>query len=290
VRVLNGAIGGYKQPQQLIALALLTLESVRFDAIVNLDGFNEVALSSSDAAAGYNPVFPSRLQYLLMLHLGRDASSASAIERYAEVIRARRGASEWRAAANRALLTRSELARSLLGRAVLRLESRATRLEQELQQEAPAPPSLAAYQPACLQDPEAGCWDLIADVWERSSLEMAAIADGLGAVYVHVLQPNQYDEGSKTLSDREREIAYAPDSDWPAGVRRGYPLLRARIPGMLARGVAVHDLGQLFAGIREDIYIDECCHYNLRGTNALAAAIADLILHTDARCTRCPGS
>jgi len=282
VRVFNAAIGAYKQPQQLIALALLTLQGVRFDAIVNLDGFNEVALSSSDAAARYNPLFPSRLQYLLMLNLGRDASSARTIERYAEVIRTRREASEWRAAANRGPLARSELARSVLGRAVLHLESRATRLEHELQKEASPPPSLAAYEPACLRDPEDGCWDLIADVWERSSLQMAAIAGQLGARYVHVLQPNQYDEGSKTLSDREREIAYAPETDWPAGVRRGYPLLRARIPGMLARGAAVHDLSQLFAGVTEDIYIDKCCHYNLRGTNALATAIADRILRTEA--------
>ncbi len=282
VRVFNGAIGGYKQPQQLLALILLTLQGVRFDAIVNVDGFNEVALSSSDATARYNPLFPSRLHYLLMLNLGRDASSASTIERYGEVIRTRRRVSEWRAAADRGFLGHSELARSLLGRAVLHLESRATRLEQALQQEASPPPSLAAYEPACLRDPEDGCWDLIADIWETSSLRMAAIADQIGARYVHVLQPNQYDEGSKTLSEHEREIAYAPDSDWPAGVRRGYPLLRARIPGMLARGVAVLDLSQLFASDRWDVYVDVCCHYNLRGTNAVATAIADRILQVQA--------
>ena len=282
VRVFNGAIGGYKQPQQLIALILLTLQGVRFDAIVNLDGFNEAALSSSDATVHYNPLFPSRLHYLFMLNLGlgREVSSASTIERYGEVIRTQRRVSEWRAVADRGFLGRSELVRSVLGRAVLYLESRATRLEQELQNEASPPPSLAAYAPACLRDREDGCWDLIADIWETSSLQMAAIADQIGARYVHALQPNQYDEGSKILSDREREIAYDPESNWPAGVRRVYPLLRARIPGMLARGVSVLDLTQLFASDRADVYVDVCCHYNLHGTNALAAAIADRILQT----------
>jgi len=282
VRVFNAAIGGYKQPQQLIELILLTLQGVRFDAIVNLDGFNEVALSSTDATARYNPLFPSRLHYLLLLNLGRDASSGSTIERYAAVIRTRRRASEWRAAADRRFLAGSELARSLLGRAVLHLESRATRLEQALQEEASPPPSLAAYAPACLGNPKDGCWDLIADVWETSSLEMAAIAGQIGARYVHVLQPNQYDEGSKPLSQQEREIAFAPETGWPDGVRRGYPLLRARIPEMRTRGVAVHDLTQLFADVTDDVYIDTCCHYNQRGTNALATAIADAILRTEA--------
>jgi hypothetical protein len=111
---------------------------------------------------------------------------------------------------------------------------------------------------------------------------MAAIADQIGARYVHVLQPNQYDEGSKPLSQQEREIAFAPESQWPAGVRRGYPLLRARIPGMRARGIAVHDLSQLFSGVSDDVYVDTCCHYNLRGTSALATAIADAILRMEA--------
>jgi hypothetical protein len=282
VRVLNAAIGSYKQPQQLIALLLLTLQGVRFDAIVNLDGFNEVALSSADAIARYDPLLPSRLQYLPLLDLARGAASAAVIERTAELLRTQRRADAWRAAADAGLVASSELARALFGAAALRLDARAARLEQELQEQAPTPPDLATHARACLRDPETGCWDLIGDSWETSSLRMAAIARQLGARYVHVLQPNQYDEGSKPLSERERAIAYAPEGPWPAGVRRGYPLLRARIAGMRAQGVAVHDLTRIFAGVGEDIYVDPCCHYNLRGTRALARAIADLILRTEA--------
>jgi hypothetical protein len=274
VRLFNAAIGGYKQPQQLITLILLSLQGVRFDAVVNLDGFNEVALSSTDAGGRYNPIFPSRRHYLLMMSLERDAA---AIERYAEVIGTRRRAGEWQAAAERPLVGRSELARAAFGRVVLELEARADRLEQELQGQVSPPPSLAAYQPECLRDSRT-CWGLIADVWEGSSLQMAAISRELGARYLHVLQPNQYDEGSKVLTPREREIAWAPEGEWPDGVRRGYPLLRARIPGMRARGIAVLDLSQLFAGSTEDLYSDPCCHYNLRGNQLLADAIAEALL------------
>jgi hypothetical protein len=278
VRVFNAAIGGYKQPQQLIALILLSLQGVRFDVIVNLDGFNEVALSGADADMHYNPLFPSRRQYLLMMNLDRDSDT---IERYAQVIGARRRMEEWRDAADCWLAGGSELVRAVVGSVVLRLEARADRAEQELQKQASPPPSLSAYAPDCLRSSRA-CWDLIADVWQNSSLEMAAIAERIGARYLHVLQPNQYDEGSKPLSPREREIAWQPDGEWPAGVRRGYPLLRDRIPGMRARGVEVLDLSQLFAGVSEDLYSDPCCHYNLRGNQMLARAVAGAILGQEA--------
>ena len=38
------ALGGYKQPQQVLALTYLLTLGARFDVIINLDGFNEVAL------------------------------------------------------------------------------------------------------------------------------------------------------------------------------------------------------------------------------------------------------
>src|SRR5262249_42955698 len=38
------AAGGYKQPQQLLTLAYLLAQGARFDVVLNVDGFNEVAL------------------------------------------------------------------------------------------------------------------------------------------------------------------------------------------------------------------------------------------------------
>lgn len=43
----------------------------------------------------------------------------------------------------------------------------------------------------------------IAEVWARSSVEMAAIADRIGATYLHILEPNQW-VGRKPLSADER--------------------------------------------------------------------------------------
>ena len=44
--VSDFALGGYKQPQQVLALAYFSSQIERFDLVINLDGFNEIALST----------------------------------------------------------------------------------------------------------------------------------------------------------------------------------------------------------------------------------------------------
>jgi hypothetical protein len=46
--LVSVALRGYKQPQQLLALAYLLSLGASFDIVVNLDGFNEVALPYAD--------------------------------------------------------------------------------------------------------------------------------------------------------------------------------------------------------------------------------------------------
>lgn len=53
------ALGGFKQPQQLNAMSMFLGIGVKFDMIINVDGFNEVALSVSENAPwGISPFFP----------------------------------------------------------------------------------------------------------------------------------------------------------------------------------------------------------------------------------------
>ena len=57
VRVHSLALGGFKQPQMLAALAYLMALGQRFDVVVELDGFNDVALSFSENK--YKGTFPA---------------------------------------------------------------------------------------------------------------------------------------------------------------------------------------------------------------------------------------
>jgi hypothetical protein len=53
------ALGGYKQPQQLAALSYLLSRGADHDVVVNLDGFNELALPwAENMTSGVNPYYP----------------------------------------------------------------------------------------------------------------------------------------------------------------------------------------------------------------------------------------
>jgi hypothetical protein len=59
LNVVVVALGGFKQPQQLIALSYLLALSAHYDVVINLDGFNEVALPYGDNLPfGVFPTFP----------------------------------------------------------------------------------------------------------------------------------------------------------------------------------------------------------------------------------------
>ena len=40
--LLNTAVGGYKQPQPLMVVSYLLALGAHFDAVINIDGFNDV--------------------------------------------------------------------------------------------------------------------------------------------------------------------------------------------------------------------------------------------------------
>ncbi len=48
IRLVNLGMGGYKQPQQLMTLVYLTSLGAEFDLVINIDGFNEVALPPTE--------------------------------------------------------------------------------------------------------------------------------------------------------------------------------------------------------------------------------------------------
>ena len=56
---INFSKGGYKQPQQLMILAWLLAQGAELDVVINVDGFNEVAVPTAEnVSRGVNPFFP----------------------------------------------------------------------------------------------------------------------------------------------------------------------------------------------------------------------------------------
>ncbi|MFI5349414.1 MAG: hypothetical protein ACHQ2Z_07715 [Elusimicrobiota bacterium] len=273
ISVIALALGGYKQPQQYFALAYYLVRGARFDLVVNLDGFNDVALPlAQNYPHGVYPGYPRNWYYRVADHLIPELQALQARKSYLQSLRIR-GAG---------LVDRAPLRYSFLAHGFWRLWDRL--LERESSRLDLQASLFDAGQRSFVRD---GPGKKFADarevleesvrIWMRSSVQMKMLSDGYGIRYYHFLQPNQYDLGSKPLTPVERKDAWREDHPYAPGARAGYPLLRAQAPGLLRSGVKFHDLSRVFADSHEDYYMDTCCHVNEAGDRVLARAIAAAI-------------
>src|SRR5436305_14825248 len=81
--MIFGRLGmsGYKQPQQLLLLTYLLSQGAEFDVLINLDGFNEIGLHSSENMyQNTHPSFPRAWRF--RLHTEPTSRVVHAVHRY----------------------------------------------------------------------------------------------------------------------------------------------------------------------------------------------------------------
>jgi hypothetical protein len=271
--VVRTALGGSKQPQQLMALSYLLALGGHFDIVVNLDGFNEVALAPATMVPkGVFPFFPRG--WPEALGAVGDPTSSRLVGRvlYLEELAGDRARQ----------FSRPVLRHSVFANALWRLLDRnlagqlaSSRAELEAYKPAPAAQrhDYAAVGPQrTYRNPEEMYQDL-AGMWRRSSLQMQQICAANGILYFHFLQPNQYLEGTKPIGAAERQAAIRVGGLFDRPVQAGYPVLQAAGRELTAQGVAFTDMTRVFAGLSEPLYIDDCCHFNPKGNRILGHAM-----------------
>lgn len=266
------AQAGYKQPQQLMALAWLLSIGEHFDVVVNLDGFNELPGSIHDnARRRINAFYPAKWSQRLgaqddpevIRQVGRLQ-----LERERRSSLARRLDSRW---------VRSSAIVALTWAVVDRIQAQQIHELESVLHTQTTKRTFQRFGPRNDFVDDTAALDAIAELWGRASVTMAAIAEAHGARYYHFLQPNQYLPDSKPLSVLELRRAFREDSHYRPLVVQGYPRLRSVGARLVEEGINFHDLSMLFAGDSRDLYEDECCHLNSTGNQVLARAIADLV-------------
>lgn len=272
LRVLNFALPGYKQPQQLMALAYALSLGVKIDIVVNVDGFNEVALPyEENLKDGVFPFYPRSWRYRVS-QLDPHILNARGLSVHLQKRRAQRATffsrPPWRFSFTSAALWKLldlQLARQLTAAQTIPLSE---------------PSSLNAYQtrgPTTSYPSDAAMYESFATLWQRSSEAMHALCSSLGIEYHHFLQPNQYVAGSKPLSESEQQIAWREDHRYRRGVVEGYPLLIQYGQKLRENNISFSDLTQIFADVEETLYIDDCCHFNIKGNAIMAKTIATIL-------------
>ena len=69
-------------------------------------------------------------------------------------------------------------------------------------------------------------------------------------------------------------MAFKPERVQAEAVRQAYPLLAQAGAELSREGVAFFDLRWLFVNEADPLYVDPCCHFNDRGNELLAEAVA----------------
>jgi hypothetical protein len=273
---VNIACPGYKQPQQIMALEYAMALGGEFDLLINLDGFNEIAwYPFEDRPVGAFYMFP-RSWRLTALDLPDARQRRLTGEMaYYEDLRAR-----W-ARALRAGPWRYSITANLIWKCRdQHLQNEITRSSLALRACKPASLPYSATGPGCSFRNDQEMWEGLAALWKRCSLQLERTCQGHGIRYYHFLQPNQYVPGSKEMGPGEKAIAYLEEVPTRDPVLQAYPLLRREGQDLVRQGIHFRDMTMVFAGIKEQTYVDNCCHYTQRGNDVLAAAIAQSILET----------
>jgi len=275
--LVRAALGGVKQPQQLMALTYLLSLGAHFDLIVNLDGFNEVALTPE--ANVRQRVYPSYPRDWPVLVGALDDPMVTRLAGEITALTRLRGS--W---AETFLLPglRSSAITTLVWRAgdgALGQLAAARRLdlaEYEGQLE-PEQRRFASHGPLVRYENADQIYADVARIWKESSRQMNGLARANRARYYHFLQPNQYLPGAKPMLDEERGVAVRAGSEYGKSVVRGYPLLHQAGEELTREGVHFYDLTGIFGGIGKPLYIDDCCHVSAEGNAMIGRRIGELI-------------
>lgn len=270
------AMGGYKQPQQLLALTYFLSLSAHFDIVINLDGFNEVTLAQAENANVIFPFYPRGWAARVGNIVDTEKLTLIAeISFFDEKMRT------WANVLATTPLRYTITANLLWRRYHLKLYNERQRKAQALEQHAVKRKEELGYiatGPSFPYNSEAEMFQQLANVWKICSLQMHKLCAANGIVYVHFLQPNQYVPDSKIMKEEELKRAFREDHPYRKGVVQGYPLLIQAGKALQDEGVNFRDLTMLFADRAELLYSDDCCHLNQQGYSMIGTAIGETLV------------
>ncbi len=273
VNVFNGAMRDFKQPQQLQLFSYLLGLGAKIDMVINVDGFNEVALTPV-----LNPY--SSLFFPSSWNQARPAANPQEVTRMAR----ERAAEDMQAALAERFRTLGKTPSHTVNGLWLALHKAAENYAAEAPRaasvdEPAAEPDAVGYRPELADE---ALTTLLADHWARTSKLMADMAASQGILYVHVLQPSPY-AGEAAVESQED-----PYAQWATV---GYQALRQRASVLKRMGVVVLDASDLFApdkpGAKDEptkeAALEGCCALTEAGARLLVSALVRELRRLDGR-------
>lgn len=279
--VLNFANGGYKQPQQLLILNYFLALGQEFDMVINIDGFNEVALSNLNNKSQLDIGMPSVQHVQPLSDLANDSLSPEVM---ASIVKINENKKQLKTTIDR--LPNCQLAlcdtvtsiqvKLLLKdyqQAIIKYDKQVKKSKADTQNRG------TVYIPKAdtILD-SASAFPKMVSMWQESSLMMNQVSLTKNIKYFHFVQPNQYYPTKRVFTEKEKEFTIVKDSPYIEGVTKGYPLLLSKVDDLQKAGVNIFSAVNILDNTKETVYKDSCCHYNLVGQELFANYISSSII------------
>jgi len=279
--VLNFGNGGYKQPQQLLILNYFLALGQELDLVINIDGFNEVALSNLNNKAQVEIGMPSVQHIQPLTGLANNNLSPDAMSSIVQINEIKK---QLKAGIDKLQTCQLALCHAVTSLQVKQLvnnyQQAVVKYDRQIKQSNPnTANSGIVYIPKAdfvLQD--AAAFDKMASMWYKSSIGMNQILSSRKIKYFHFIQPNQYYPTKRAFTAKENEIAIDQKSPYIEGVKKGYPVLLSKVDDLEKAGVNVFSAVNILDNTKETVYKDACCHYNSVGDEVLANYVSSSII------------
>ncbi|NQE34328.1 hypothetical protein [Microcoleus asticus] len=279
--VLNFGNGGYKQPQQLLILNYFLALGQELDLVINIDGFNEVALSNLNNKAQVEVGMPSVQHIQPLTGLANNNLSPEAMS---SILQINENKKQLKAGIDKLQTCQLALCHAVTSLQVKQLvnnyQQAVVKYDRQVTQSNPdTANSGIVYIPKAdfvLQD--AAAFDKMALMWYESSIGMNQILSSRKINYFHFIQPNQYYPTKRAFTAKENEIAIDKKSPYIEGVKKGYPVLLSKVDDLQKAGVNIFNAVNILDNTKETVYKDACCHYNSVGEDVLANYVSSSII------------
>ncbi|MEG4496835.1 hypothetical protein QUB05_11940 [Microcoleus sp. F10-C6] len=280
--ILSFATGGYKQPQQLLILNYFLALGQELDLVVNIDGFNEVALSNLNNKNQVDLAMPSIQHILPLTSLANNSLSTKAMKATIRIqenkARINQGLERLQ---NCSLAACDALTSVYVQNLVNNYKTDVIKFEKERTKPKKDDSGSVIYintNKSVLRDSVA--FQEMALNWAKSSIFMHKVLSASNVPYFHVLQPNQYYQTKRVFGEAEKQIAFNKDTPYAKAVQIGYPALFKKFPNLEKNNINIVNAVNVFDKTKEAVYVDSCCHYNQAGEVVFSNYVGRSILES----------
>src|ERR671933_142106 len=265
--ILSFATGGYKQPQQLLILNYFLALGQELDMVVNIDGFNEVALSNLNNKNEVDLAMPSIQHIGPLTSLANNSLSTKAMQATLRIQENKTRINQGLSSLQHCSLAACDALISVyVQNLVNNYKADVIKFEKERTKPQKNDSGSVIYintNKSVLQDSLA--FDEMAWNWAKSSIFMHKVLSASNVPYFQVLQPNQYYQTKRVFGEAEKQIAFNKETPYAKSVEIGYPALFKKLPNLEKNNINILNAVNVFDRTKDAVYVDSCCHYNKAG-------------------------